>query len=180
MKPRPGVGIVCSLIGLLMVWGCTSEIATTPQNDSTDEHSAEQTDVILGDELAKEDFADVISMQVGGNEGAYQFSVGISSPDEGCDQYADWWEVVNQDGELIYRRILLHSHVDEQPFVRGGGPVNISSDAVVWVRAHMHPTGYGGLAMKGSVAKGFEQIELSTDFASDLAETLPLPAGCDF
>jgi hypothetical protein len=106
--------------------------------------------------------------------------VGVSSPDEGCDQYADWWEVVTQDGELVYRRILLHSHVNEQPFVRGGGPVDISPDTVVWVRAHMHPTGYGGLAMRGSVAQGFEQTELSPDFASELAETTPLPEGCNF
>jgi hypothetical protein len=43
--------------------------------------------------------ADVISVDVSGNEGAYQFSVGIRSPDTGCDQYADWWEVITGDGE---------------------------------------------------------------------------------
>jgi hypothetical protein len=124
--------------------------------------------------------ADVVSISVSGEPGTYNFSVTVSSPDEGCSQYADWWEIVSQDGELIYRRILLHSHVDEQPFTRSGGPVPIEADTIVLVRAHMQPGGYGGLAMKGSLEQGFEQVELSADFAANLLETLPLPEGCNF
>ena len=124
--------------------------------------------------------ADVISVQVSGSEGAYQFSVGIRSPDEGCEQYADWWEVVSEDGGLIYRRILLHSHVGEQPFVRSGGPVAISPDTIVWVRAHMNTGGYGGAAFRGSVQAGFVETDLDLDFAADLAEKSPLPNGCAF
>ena len=82
--------------------------------------------------------ADVIGVQVSGAPGAYQFNVTIKSPDTGCQQYADWWEVVSEDGRLLYRRVLLHSHVDEQPFTRSGGPVPIQADTVVWVRAHEH------------------------------------------
>lgn len=84
------------------------------------------------------------------------------------------------DGKLLYRRVLLHSHVDEQPFVRGGGPVSIRPDTVVWVRAHMHPGGYGGVAFKGSVHAGFKPAELSPAFAAGLAQTPPRPEGCDF
>lgn len=124
--------------------------------------------------------ADVVSISVSGEPGTYNFSVTVSSPDEGCSQYADWWEIVSQDGKLIYRRILLHSHVDEQPFTRSGGPVSIEADTIVLVRAHMHPGGYGGTALKGSLEQGFEQVELSADFAADLVETLPLPEGCNF
>jgi len=124
--------------------------------------------------------AAVVSISVSGEPGTYNFSVTVSSPDEGCSQYADWWEIVSQDGELIYRRILLHSHVDEQPFTRSGGPVSIEADTIVLVRAHMHPGGYGGLAMKGSLEQGFEQIELSPDFAANLLQTPPLPEGCNF
>ena len=80
-------------------------------------------------------FANVLSVQVTGNPGAYQFAVEIASPDTGCEQYADWWEVVSQDGQLLYRRILLHSHVDEQPFTRSGGPVEVAADELVYVRA---------------------------------------------
>ena len=124
--------------------------------------------------------ADVLSISINGEAGDYKFSVTVSSPDEGCSQYADWWEVISPDGELVYRRVLLHSHVGEQPFTRSGGPVQIEPDTVVVVRAHMHPGGYGGLAMKGSVEQGFEPFELSPDFAAHLGEDPPLPEGCNF
>lgn len=124
--------------------------------------------------------ANVISVQVSGTENSYQFSVEISSPDTGCEQYADWWEVVSEEGELIYRRILAHSHVSEQPFTRSGGPAEISADTIVIVRAHMHPGGYGGAAFKGSVQAGFEEVQLEADFAPDLEFADPLPDGCAF
>jgi len=124
--------------------------------------------------------ANVIAVQTSGSPNAYQFSVTVSSPDQGCQQYADWWEVLSSDGELLYRRILLHSHTTEQPFTRQGGPVPISADTVVWVRAHMNTGNYGGTAFMGSVQEGFQQAVLSPDFASDVETQAPLPEGCDF
>jgi hypothetical protein len=124
--------------------------------------------------------ADVIAVETGGASGAYQLNVTIMSPDTGCAQYADWWEVVGEDGRLLYRRVLAHSHADEQPFARSGGPVPIQPDTVVWVRAHMHPGGYGGQAMKGSITSGFRSEELRADFAAALAKQSPLPDGCAF
>jgi len=124
--------------------------------------------------------ADIISLDVSGDPGAYRFSVGVRSPDLGCEQFADWWEVIDEQGDLIYRRILLHSHTGEQPFVRSGGPVPIAPEDVVLVRAHMFPSGYGGGAYKGSIQTGFQDIELSPDFASELENTPPLPEGCAF
>ena len=130
--------------------------------------------------LAAEPLADVISVEATGEAGAYRFEVGVSSPDTGCDRYADWWEVLTEDGKLVYRRVLTHSHVTEQPFVRSGGPAGVQPDQVVWVRAHMHPTGYGGQAFTGSVADGFKARSLAPDFASEVAEQEPLPDGCRF
>jgi len=123
--------------------------------------------------------ADVISAQASGQPGAYQFGVSIRSPDKGCAQYADWWEVVSTDGKLLYRRVLLHSHVDEQPFTRSGGPVPIQPDTIVWVRAHMNTGGYG-IAFKGSVKTGFKKTMPDAEFATGLAKQAPLPDGCDF
>jgi hypothetical protein len=124
--------------------------------------------------------AHVVSVAVRGEPGAVEFKVGIESPDTGCKQYADWWEIVDADGRLLYRRVLRHSHVDEQPFVRSGGPVDVDPDRTVWVRAHMHPTGYGGKAMKGSVGAGFVPDDPELGFAAELAKQQPLPDGCAF
>ncbi len=124
--------------------------------------------------------ADVIGVRASGAPGAYQFNVTIKSPDTGCKQYADWWEVVSEDGQLLYRRVLLHSHVDEQPFTRSGGPVPVQADTVVWIRAHMNNTGYGSMAFKGSVKAGFKPAMSGAGFAAGLAKQQPLPEGCDF
>jgi hypothetical protein len=124
--------------------------------------------------------ANVTAVGVTGNPGAYQFTVTVLSPDKGCKQYADWWEVLTEDGKLIYRRVLLHSHVDEQPFSRSGGPVMIGADTVVWVRAHMHSGGYGGRVMKGTSKGGFKEAPLLADFARGLGQQPPLPTECAF
>lgn len=127
-----------------------------------------------------EPVADVQAVEATGSDGAVELRVTIRSPDTGCSQYANWWEVLSEAGDLLYRRVLRHSHVDEQPFTRSGGAIDISVDTVVLVRAHMHPTGYGGKAMKGSVAAGFEAVELPADFAAEAAREEPLPEGCRF
>jgi len=124
--------------------------------------------------------ANIISVQVAGSPNAYTFSVGIQSPDTGCGQYADWWEVLLESGNLLYRRILTHSHVNEQPFVRSGGPVQIEANTVIYIRAHMHPDGYGGAVYKGSVQNGFEEATVNTDFALGVETEAPLPDGCAF
>ena len=115
-----------------------------------------------------------------GEPGGYTFAVTVESPDTGCEQYANWWEVITPEGNLIYRRILAHSHVDEQPFERSGGPVEVQPDQTVIVRAHMEPSGYGSQALQGSVEEGFEAVTLSPDFAADLATAEPQPQDCNF
>lgn len=130
--------------------------------------------------MTQSQFVDVLSVQVTGNPGTFQFTVEISSSDIGCEQYADWWEVFNEDGELLYRRILLHSHVAEQPFTRSGGPVGIDVDTVVYVRAHMNNIGYGGMVMKGSVQDGFKPAEVEAGLGSGLERVPPLPEDCAF
>ncbi|MCI0859594.1 MAG: hypothetical protein J4N81_12745 [Chloroflexi bacterium] len=122
----------------------------------------------------------MMGVSVSGNPGSYSFSVTVRSPDVGCDRYADWWEVVSPEGQLIYRRVLLHSHVGEPPFTRSGGPINVQVDETIIVRAHMNTTGYGGAALRGSVVDGFIETELLPDFAEDIEQQKPLPQGCAF
>lgn len=124
--------------------------------------------------------ADVTEVTVSGDASSYTFAVTLASPDTGCDQYANWWEVLDENGALLYRRILGHSHVDEQPFTRTGGPVEIAADQVVYVRAHMDPGGYGGDVFTGTVSGGFERASdlPSIDDAVEGAD--PQPTGCAF
>ena len=189
--------VFLTLFAILLVYGCspskpgatttlptleektTSTIteATAVIEPTAEEETMPTTPSITSQEPTS---ADIISLDVSGDPGAYRFSVGVRSPDLGCEQFADWWEVIDEQGDLIYRRILLHSHTGEQPFVRSGGPVPIAPEDVVLVRAHMHPSGYGGVAFKGSIQTGFQEIELSLDFASELENSAPLPEGCAF
>jgi hypothetical protein len=190
MKKSKFVGIIMMLLYLFLSGACTSQTVMIPTESSTAEllpptktsvppapNLPEATSTETLDTLI---FADVLSVGVSGNENAYTFAVEIRSPDTGCQQYADWWEVVAEDGGLIYRRILTHSHVNEQPFTRSGSSVGIIADTIVIVRAHMYPTGYGGAAFRGSVTEGFEAIQPDPDFAPGLEIVDPLPDGCAF
>jgi len=129
---------------------------------------------------SKESYADVTAVNVSGDDNHYQFSVTLGRPDTVCDQYADWWEVISESGDLIYRRILAHSHVNEQPFTRSGGEVQVLRNQKVWVRAHMNNTGYGGKMLVGTVETGFVEENASVDFAKELETQSPLPTGCSF
>jgi hypothetical protein len=157
---RIAIGSLTGFLLLLLAVACRATPTETPP------------------EALTEALADVVSVRTTGEPGAYRFDVGIRSPDQGCEQYADWWEVVSEDGRLIHRRVLAHSHVAEQPFVRSGEPVLVEPETVVWVRAHMHPAGYGGAAFRGSVSGGLAAADLPASFAADLAGQPPRPPDC--
>ena len=124
--------------------------------------------------------AAVTAVTFNGQANNYTLSVTIESPDTGCDQYADWWEVFNADGELIYRRILGHSHVTEQPFTRSGGTVNVGPDDFIYVRAHMNNLGYGTSVFSGTIGGELKATTLDVGFAKELETTDPLPSNCAF
>lgn len=171
--------LICIVLFTLLLSGCAADqpAAGTPAASTQPAIPTGTPEQDMPEEVFK---ADVLSVQVSGDPGSYRFSVEIFSPDEGCQQYADWWEVLSPDGELLYRRILTHSHVDEQPFVRSGGPLDIQEDTLVIIRAHMYPSGYGGTAMHGSPQAGFETVDLPAVFAAQLEGAPPQPQGCAF
>jgi len=157
------------LLSTLWLFCCASE-----NMSSLSETEEEPT------EISNSKAAQVTAIEVTGIENAYTFSVTILSTDAGCEQYADWWEVIDLEGNLLYRRILGHSHVNEQPFTRSGGTVAISKEQEVYIRAHMNNLGYGDVVLKGSVLMGFTKAELDTKFASNLETQAPLPTNCAF
>ncbi|WP_211250250.1 hypothetical protein [Fodinicurvata fenggangensis] len=89
--------------------------------------------------------ADVLEVQVNGAEGLYRFEVTVRHTDEGWDHYANAWEVVGPDGEVLATRELAHPHVEEQPFTRSLPNVEIPDGiSEVSVRARDSVHGYGG------------------------------------
>ena len=65
------------------------------------------------------------------------FNVTLEHDDAGWEHYADFWQIVSADGIELGKRVLLHPHVNEQPFTRSLSGVNIPKDIkTVWVEAH--------------------------------------------
>lgn len=84
--------------------------------------------------------------------GAWRFDVTVRHPDTGWDDYADGWDVITRDGQVLkaneddpFTRLLLHPHENEQPFTRSQSGVVVPDGVmVVIVRAHDLVDGYGG------------------------------------
>jgi hypothetical protein len=78
-------------------------------------------------------------------DGAWTFEVTVQHEDTGWEHYADRWEVLTTEGEVLATRVLAHPHVDEQPFTRSqSGIVILEGITQVRVRAHDLVHGYGG------------------------------------
>jgi len=90
--------------------------------------------------------ADVVGVKASsGKDGTWSFSVTVRHDDEGWDHYADKWEVLGQDGEVLGSRVLLHPHVSEQPFTRSLSGVKIPEGVQrVFIRGRDSVHGYGG------------------------------------
>ena len=93
--------------------------------------------------------ADIVDVKVTETSAnTYRFDVTVAHGDTGWDHYANRWEVLTLDGEMIATRTLLHPHVNEQPFMRSLSHVKIPAGVKkVMVRAHDSVHGYGGKTM---------------------------------
>lgn len=76
----------------------------------------------------------------------YRFDVTVQSDDRGWDKYADRWEVLTEQGDVLGGRILAHPHENEQPFTRSQAGIAVPVPAVV-VRAHDSVLGFCGATM---------------------------------
>ena len=97
--------------------------------------------------------ADVVGVEVSRSaDGTYRFDVTVRHADESWEHYADRWEVVAPDRTVLGTRILLHPHVDEQPFTRSLDGVAVPEGvAEVTVRARDSVHGDGGEVMTVAV-----------------------------
>lgn len=78
-------------------------------------------------------------------DGTFRFDVSVRHADSGWDHYADKWDVTEPDGTVFATRVLLHPHVDEQPFTRSLDNVAIPAGIrAVVVRVHDTVHGMSG------------------------------------
>ena len=97
--------------------------------------------------------ADVLFVRAAlGSDGRWTFHVTVEHPDTGWEDYADGWDVLTPDGEVLrpnrdypFTRQLLHPHENEQPFTRSQSDIVIPEGVTqVRVRAHDLVDGFGG------------------------------------
>ncbi|MBI4610707.1 MAG: hypothetical protein HY726_17065 [Candidatus Rokubacteria bacterium] len=98
--------------------------------------------------------ADVVKVEVT-RDGPEQwtFAVTVRHDDRDPDHWADWWRVRTPEGRELGRRVLLHSHVGEQPFTRDER-IRIPRDVhIVVVEAHDQVHGLGGAVVTVDLRK---------------------------
>jgi len=72
------------------------------------------------------------------------FTVTLEHADQGWNHYANLWEVVTLDDQLLGARVLYHPHENEQPFTRSLSGVSIPAGVrQVKIRARDSVHGYG-------------------------------------
>ena len=98
--------------------------------------------VFLASSAAVAGEAEVIDVKVTAAASGFRFEVTVRHDNEGWDHYADRWEVLGPDGEVLAVRVLAHPHEYEQPFTRGLTGVEIAA-GVRRVRVHDSVHGEG-------------------------------------
>jgi hypothetical protein len=92
--------------------------------------------------------ADVLDVKVRYNGGdSFQVITTVKHADSGWDHYANAWEIVDEAGKVIGKRVLYHPHENEQPFTRSHTldiPANVKT---ITVRALDSVHGGGGKTM---------------------------------
>jgi len=99
--------------------------------------------------------ADVVDVTINKSSGdSYSFDVALKHADTGWEHYADSWEVFDDKGNVLGKRVLVHPHVNEQPFTRSLSGVKIPAAlTTVTIRAHDSVHKYGGKEMTVKVPR---------------------------
>ena len=111
---RRGAMAAAAIVVVVLLTSCTS---------SADEDQTTPTVVVSTSPVAG--CADVVAATIDSSGDTYRLSATILSADTGWEKYADAWVVRAPDGTVLGTRVLAHPHVDEQPFTRSLGDVDI-------------------------------------------------------
>jgi len=75
-------------------------------------------------------------------DGSFRFSVSLRHADNGWEHYADRWQVISPQGDILATRVLMHPHDHEQPFTRSLSGVSIR-EGISWVTIRGHDKVHG-------------------------------------
>ncbi|MGR3717255.1 MAG: hypothetical protein ACU0B1_10970 [Thermohalobaculum sp.] len=93
--------------------------------------------------------ADVVGVEARPSGGGWSFDVTVRHGDTGWENYADAWRVVGPGGTVYGTRVLVHPHVNEQPFTRSLSGVAIPEGVTtVTVEAHDSVHEWGGAVVE--------------------------------
>ena len=71
------------------------------------------------------------------NDNSWLVKVTLEHSDTGWDHYADNWQVVDTEGNVLGSRVLQHPHIKEQPFTRDLAGVKIPDGVTtIYIKAH--------------------------------------------
>ena len=92
--------------------------------------------------FADEPLVETVTVQQVNN--FWRFDVTLSHPDTGWDHYADGWRILDMEGNELALRVLTHPHIEEQPFMRSLGRVQVPDGITqVQVQARCLVDGWG-------------------------------------
>lgn len=138
---------------LATIMTACSALPALPPSPASTPISTKPSPAITANAPVSKGFADVEFVKaVQNTDGTWTFHVTVQHPDTGWDDYADGWDVVTPDGQVLkitpddpFTRLLLHPHVGEQPFTRSQSGIRIPYGVTsVTVRAHSLVRGFGG------------------------------------
>jgi len=89
----------------------------------------------------------VVDVKIHNNtSGKARVDVTLLHGDTGWDHYADGWDILDSNKQLIATRVLHHPHESEQPFTRSLRSVALPAGAAfIYIRGHDKVHGYGEL-----------------------------------
>lgn len=96
--------------------------------------------------------ADVLNATIkhlGGDR--YRIDTTVKHEDAGWDHYADRWDVLDTDGNVLDSRVLAHPHDNEQPFTRSLTLTIPAGTTTVVIRANDSVHKLGGVEFELSV-----------------------------
>lgn len=139
--------IAIAVAAALIVGGC--QLLFSPAGELAEIIEQE----VVVQEAGGDRFPDVLEVRLETvGDGTYDVFVTLSSPYDTPQRYADGWQTLDPDGNVLGTHTLLHDHAAEQPFTRVQRGVTIPAGIEsVTVQGRDQANGFGGLTLTVAV-----------------------------